>query len=245
MAAVITLGIETATTAVSVALGGDDGVLGSIEINRGRRHAEVLTPAIQFVCRHAQIDVTEIGAIGVDVGPGLFTGMRVGLATANVMSRALRVPVVGVSSLDLLANEFHHRAESVLGDEDLADLGAEPPVIASVIDARKDEVFVAFFRRSRTSVVRVSEPRACSIDDFNAAVAARAQRVVAVGDGAWRYRKELHADVRVTDLAHPSAVCLVRLARPLALAAESVGERVDAAPMYLREPDAQINWSRR
>ena len=125
----ITLGIETATQVVSVALGGDDGVIGVVEINQGRRHAETLAPAIEFVCHHAQIELSEIGAIGVDIGPGLFTGMRVGIASAKAIAQALQIPLVGISSLDLLAYSLRHSAK----------------VIASVIDARKGEVFHAFY----------------------------------------------------------------------------------------------------
>jgi tRNA threonylcarbamoyladenosine biosynthesis protein TsaB len=230
---VITLGIETATTVVGVALGGDDGPLGSVEINHGRRHAEVLTPAIEFVCRHAQVDLEEIGAVAVDIGPGLFTGMRVGIATATSIGHALQVPVVGVSSLDLLAFPLTASA---------AESGR---IVASVIDARKGEVFYAFYRGSTDGLHRVSEPRACSIVDFNADVVARGQDVVAVGDGAWRYRDELDPAIEVHELVHPSAITLVRLGRPLALTAEADGHAAPVVPMYLRAPDAQINWSSR
>ena len=228
----ITLGIETATRVVSVALAGDDGVLGVVEISQGRRHAETLTPAIEFVCRHAQIEIGDIGAIGVDVGPGLFTGMRVGIATAKAMAHALQVPVIGVSSLDLLAYPMRHAAK----------------VIASVIDARKGEVFYAFFLPTPGGVQRVSEPRACSIEDFNADVMARGQDVLAVGDGAHRYREELELGIEVADLAHPLAASLVILARARALRTDlDAGAHGNDAvqPMYLRAPDAQINWSSR
>ncbi len=71
---------------------------------RGRRHAEILTPAIAFVCEQAGIDLQEVGVVAVDVGPGLFTGLRVGIATAKALAQALRVPMIGLSSLDLLAH---------------------------------------------------------------------------------------------------------------------------------------------
>lgn len=226
----ITLGIETATQVVSVAIGGDDGVLGLVEITQGRRHAETLVPAIEFVCRHAQIAVTDIGAIGVDIGPGLFTGMRVGIATAKSMAYALQVPVVGVSSLDLLAHPLRHSSK----------------VIASVIDARKGEVFYAFFLPTPGGVQRVSEPVACSIDDFNADVMARGQDVLAVGDGAHRYRAEFDSGIEVADLAHPSVASLVTLARARVLRSDVDDLRTeDVQPMYLRAPDAVINWSTR
>ncbi|MCU1399953.1 MAG: peptidase family protein [Acidimicrobiales bacterium] len=226
----ITLGIETATHVVSVALGGDDGVLGMVEINQGRRHAETLAPAIEFVCRHAQVAIGDIAAIGVDVGPGLFTGMRVGIASARAMAHALQVPVVGVSSLDLLAHPLRHI----------------PKVIAGVIDARKGEIFYAFYLPTTDGVQRVTEPRVGSVDDFNADVMARGQDVLAVGDGAFRYRDELGVGVEVADLAHPSVASLVTLARARVLRSDLEPLRAeDVQPMYLRAPDAQINWSTR
>ena len=225
---VITLGIETATQVVSVALGGDDGVLGLVEISHGRRHAETLVPAIEFVCAHAQVAVTDIAAIGVDVGPGLFTGMRVGIATAKAMAMALHVPVVGVCSLDLLAHPLRNSAK----------------VIASVIDARKGEVFYAFYVATLGGVQRVSEPTACSVEDFNADVRARGQDVLAVGDGAFRYRDDLDPGLEIADLAPPSVVSLVTLARARVLRGDAddlTGD--DVQPMYLRAPDAVINWN--
>ena len=69
--------------------------------------------------------------------------------------------------------------------------------------------------------------------------------MVAIGDGAWRYRDELDPGIEVRELAHPSATALVRLGRPLALTAEADGVAADVQPMYLRLPDAQINWSSR
>jgi len=237
----ITLGIETATSSVSVALAGDDGVLAFVEINGGRRHAEVLTPAIEFACKHAQIAVGDIGAIGVDIGPGLFTGMRVGIATAKAMAMALQVPLVGVCSLDLLAHPQR---------------GSEH-VIASVIDARKGEVFFALYLSGggvsgdgeAEEVRRVAEPTVGSIADFNAAVLARGQHTIALGDGAWRYRAEIDGDVTCVDLAHPSAASLVHIARVRALrsglGADGTLAVDDVHPMYLRAPDAQINWTSR
>ena len=79
------LGIESSTALVGCAIGGHEGVIARFESARGRRHAETLVPAIDFVRRQAQIELEEIGAVAVDVGPGLFTGLRVGIATAKVI----------------------------------------------------------------------------------------------------------------------------------------------------------------
>ena len=226
------LGIETATEQVSVAIGGHEGVLGLFEVTRGRRHAETLVPAIEFLCRQADIEIEEFGAIAVDVGPGLFTGMRVGIAAARSMAQALRIPMIGISSLDLLAFPLR------LSDR----------IIASVIDARRGEIFYAFYRQVPAGVQRVSEPRVGRVDDLVADLLDRGQDVVCVGDGALRYRSEITDGLRVEFaeqyLGHPSAAPLVQLAHAKAMREDWVHHSL-LAPMYLRRPDAQINWETR
>jgi tRNA threonylcarbamoyladenosine biosynthesis protein TsaB len=226
------LGIETATGQVSVAIGGHEGVLGMFEVCRGRRHAETLVPAIEFVCAQADIELAEISVVAVDVGPGLFTGMRVGLASAKAFAQALRVPMIGMSSLDLLAFPLRHSTRTVV----------------AVVDARKGELFYAAYRPVPGGVQRVLEPRCGRVDDLVADVMARGDDVVLVGDGALRYRDEICADIRCDMaeqfLSRPSAGTLVQLAHPRALREEWVNPW-EIQPLYLRLPDAQINWATR
>ncbi len=224
------LGIETATEQVGVAIGGHEGVIATFEVARGRRHAEILTPAIEFVCRQADIDISEIGCIAVDVGPGLFTGMRVGLATAKALALALRVPVIPITSLDLLAFPCRHTDR----------------VVVPVIDARKAEVFWAMYRQVPGGVQQVSAPTVGPVDDLVADLLARSQDVLCVGDGAQRYRDEIMEGYRceISAPVHPSAAALVQLAHAKALREEWVRSD-EIEPVYLRAPDAQINWATR
>ena len=84
------LGLESATAQVGCAIGGHEGVLASSHSARGKRHAENLTPAIEFVCRQARVELQEISCVAVDNGPGLFTGLRVGVASGKAIAQALR-----------------------------------------------------------------------------------------------------------------------------------------------------------
>lgn len=224
------LGIETATEQVSVAIGGHEGVLGLVEVCRGRRHAETLAPAIEFVCTQADVRLDEISVVAVDVGPGLFTGMRVGLASAKALAQALRVPMIGMSSLDLLAYPLRQTGRTVV----------------AVIDARKGELFYAFYRPVPGGVQRVLEPQCGTIDDLIAEVMARSDDVICVGDGALRHRDEIVAELRCEMaeqfLSRPSAAPLVQLAHARALREEWVNPW-EIQPLYMRLPDAQINWS--
>ncbi len=224
------LGIETATEQISVALGGHEGVIALFEVARGRRHAEILTPAIDFVCAQADIGLDELGLVAVDVGPGLFTGMRVGLATAKALAQALRLPMIGISSLDLLA--FPYRRSD--------------RVVVPVVDARKGEVFYSMYRQVPGGVQQVMAPRAGPVDKLVADLLARSQEALCVGDGALRYRAEILDGVHceIADDAHPSAAPLVQLAHARALREEWVNPSAINA-VYLRPPDAQINWSTR
>lgn len=224
------LGIETATEQVSVAIGGHEGVIASFEVARGRRHAEILVPAIEFVCRQADIELSEFGVIAVDVGPGLFTGMRVGLASAKALAQALRVPMIGLSSLDLLAFPCRHTDR----------------VVVPVIDARKGEVFWAMYRQVPGGLQQVAPPTVGPVDELLADLMARSQETLCVGDGAERYREQIldgfHCEIGGD--AHPSAAPLVQLAHARALREDWVRPS-EIEPVYLRAPDAQINWSTR
>jgi tRNA threonylcarbamoyladenosine biosynthesis protein TsaB len=226
------LGIETATLQVGCAIGGHEGVLAEFHAAKGRRHAETLVPAIDFVRRQARIDLADIGAVAVDIGPGLFTGLRVGVASAKAMAQALRVPMIGVSSLDLLAFPLRYGRR----------------VIVTVIDARRGEVFYASYRPVPGGVQRVTPYQVGTADDLASELLATGEECLVVGDGALRYASSFEDVARIefgsTGNAYPSASALVELAHPRALREEFV-QPAEVAPLYLRKADAEINWQER
>ncbi len=226
------LGIETATHRVGCAIGGHEGVIALYESSRDRRHAETLVPAIEFVTRQARIGLDEIGAVAVDVGPGLYTGLRVGVAAAKAIASALRVPMVGIPSLDLLALPVRHTNRTIV----------------TVIDARRGELFYAFYRAVPGGVQRVSPHQVGKPDDLVSELEAMGRDTLIVGDGALRYAAAFEGlrGVELVEqwLAHPSAAPLVQLAHSYALREEFVNPW-DLEPVYLRRPDAEINWETR
>ena len=225
-------GIDTATAQVSVAVGGHEGVLASTQSLRGRQHAEILTPAIEFTCRQARVGLSEISVVAVDLGPGLFTGLRVGVAAAKAMAYALGVPMIGVPSLDLLA--FPVRFTSRL--------------IVAVIDARRGEVFYAFYRQVPGGIQRLGDHAVGSPDDLASELMATSEECLLVGDGVVRYREVFEGlkkcEIVEEGFSHPNAQSLVLLAHARALREQWV-KPWDLQPLYLRKPDAEINWSTR
>lgn len=228
----LVLGIESATAQVGCAIGGHEGVLASAHSSRAKRHAEILTPQIDFVRRQARVELSEISVVAVDLGPGLFTGLRVGIASAMAIAHALSVPMIGVSSLDLIA--FPVRFTSRL--------------IVAAIDARRGELFHAFYRSVPGGVQRVSDYKVSSPDDLASEILAHSEDCLLVGDGAVRYREVFEGigKVEIADFgfAYPNAGSLVQLAHSQALREQWV-RPWEISPMYLRKPDIDLNWSSR
>ncbi len=137
------LAFDTATTRVTVALHDGERVVASLDSDEGLRHGELLAPAIQQVLRDADAIPQDVSAIAVGVGPGPFTGLRVGLVTARTMALALGIPVHGVCTLDILA------AEAV-------DAGLDDFLVAT--DARRKEVYLASYVGGQ----RDGDPRWCA-----------------------------------------------------------------------------------
>lgn len=226
------LGISTSTAQVGCAIGGHEGVLGAVHSTRGRRHAETLIPAIDHLCRQARIELSELGAVAVDLGPGMFTGLRVGVAAGKAIAHARRLPMIGVTSLDLLAFPLRHSARRIV----------------CAIDAGRGEIFHASYRHSPGGVQRVTEPEVATPADLASDLVATKEELLLVGDGALRYRDAFaelaRAELADAGFAHPSAGSLVQLAHARALREDFVAP-TELSPLYLRKPDAEINWQTR
>ena len=230
----IILAIDTSTDAVSVAINNSKQLLASAHVTSDRRHAELLAPMILSVCTQADISVREVDVVAVDIGPGLFTGMRVGIASAKTIAQVLDVPVVGVSSLDILARS----------------VTTTQRVVLSTIDARRGELYWSMYRNDIRSSIEGKPPRVGSLDDCVVDIVDRGQETWIVGNGALRYRQQVSEMLDTTGLsiewasdafAQPSATVLALIGAELALA-EQWQTATELQALYLRAPDAEINW---
>jgi tRNA threonylcarbamoyladenosine biosynthesis protein TsaB len=228
----LVLAIDTATPRVSVAVGRDGEVAGEVSLAGGRRHAEQLAPAIQYLCAEVDVALEQLAVVAVGLGPGLFTGLRVGVTTARVMAQTLRIPMVGVPTLDLIAYPLRHASRTVV----------------SVVDARRDEVFFARYRPVPGGVQRMGEYEVTTPDGLAGELAARGEDALLAGDGALRYGEQLGRLDRVElagpGAAAPSAGALVELAAAR-YEREEFSPPNDVHPLYLRRSDAEIEWDRK
>jgi tRNA threonylcarbamoyladenosine biosynthesis protein TsaB len=229
---VLVLALDTSTAQVSVAFGDRGVVLGAARLVGGRRHAEQLAPAIDYLRRELRIDLGHLATIAVGTGPGLFTGLRVGVTTAKVMAQALRIPVVGIPSLDLVAYPLRHSGR---------------PIVA-VLDARRREVFAARYQPVPGGVQRVSDYAVHAPAELVADLAVESHGLLLAGDGIERFPKEFgeleHAEFAGSSFAAPSVDALVELATARA-EREEFEQPAELRPLYLRRSDAEIAWDRR
>lgn len=238
----LVLGVESATDTAGVAIADEAGVLASATTTRGRRHGESIAPAIEFVCARAGVVPGQLDAVAVDVGPGLFTGLRVGVATAKGLGFALGVPVVEMTSLELLALDMARRCA------DTADRSRT--VLLPVVDARRGQLFAARFRLGDDPPLeQVGEDRLVEPDQLVAeagTIVAEGGEVFCAGDGAWRYGESLRGAgarlLRGVVAPDPAILASVGLVR----AAAGVGrDAVKVTARYLRRADVRINWETR
>ncbi|MEU9862646.1 tRNA (adenosine(37)-N6)-threonylcarbamoyltransferase complex dimerization subunit type 1 TsaB [Streptomyces sp. NPDC047971] len=204
------LAMDTATPAVTVALHDGESVVAESRQVDARRHGELLLPAVDRVLKEAGLTLDAVTGLVVGVGPGPYTGLRVGLVTASTFASVLGVPVHGLCTLDGLAHAS----------------GIEEPFVVAT-DARRKEVYWARYENSRTRLTDAAVDRPAEI-------AEQVAGVPAVGAGARLY-PEVFPDAR--DPEHQSAAALAALAAERLAAG---ADFLDPLPMYLRRPDAQV-----
>jgi len=229
---VLVLGIETSTPWASVTIGSEQGIIGSCLVSRGASHGEFILPAVEFLMAETNIGYRNLSAVAVGLGPGLFTGMRIGIATGKTLAQALSVPIVGVGSLDLLAFDVRYSKK----------------LICPVIDAKRKEVFFAFYRHVPGGITRISKDYMVgSPEKLASEIESAGEEVLLIGNGALLYKDELEEAGRVEfgsiANAFPGATSLVELALPR-LFREDFDRLFDLEPLYMRRTDAKINWER-
>ncbi len=225
------LAIESSTRRSSVALVDDQRIVASASLSRNQRHGEFLAPAIDFCLTTAGAAPTDVTGVVAGLGPGLYTGLRVGLATAQAFAAARSLPVVGINGLDVLAfgvRTSHRR-------------------IAATIDARRGQVYWAFYRCTPGGVERETELQVGTPAALVAEVEASAEPTLYVGDGALAHAELLqadHSEFAGIETAHPEAGNIGLLAAPR-FVREETELPGDLRPIYLRGVDAKIGWEQR
>ena len=223
------LAIETATPGASVALVEDARTLAAASRIDRVGHATFLVPAIDFCFDQVGWSPSDLDAVIVDIGPGLFTGIRVGLATAQGLAAAFGIPVIPAVALDALALEARtgHRS------------------IWTLVDVRRGEFAIARFRPVPGGVVREGATELVRPEVLRAQLESSPDQSLIVGDTAELpegFFRGLHR-VRVGKPRYPYAVALADVGRGT-YERDEYPSPDEIRPLYLREPNVTINWEK-
>lgn len=228
------LAVESSTMTGAVALLDGDRAVAEYRLNIEMTHSERLLPAVDHLLTTARVQLADVDGFAVAIGPGSFTGLRIGVSTVKSLAFATGRPLRGVPTLDALAWTL--------------PFAAVP--LCPLLNARKGEVYAALYRTDGGRLERLSDYRALSPARLGAELAAEPSRgpVVFLGDGAVAYRdvllRALGAQAWFAPPSHgiPSAVTVADLAR-VALSRGEADDPERLVPLYVRPSEAELSRS--
>lgn len=227
------LAIDTATQVSSVAVASADKLAAELTMQAKLTHSETLMPHIKEVLRMANVRKEQLEGIAVSIGPGSFTGLRIGLAAAKAMAYALDLPIVGVSTLKALA--YHYPVPGIR--------------IVSLLDAQKSNAYRESYEWEKGTLTVVNPVEVLPLAEILAECAESGRETVVLGDIAARRirgKVDLPANVTVAPahLVMPRAACVAMLGLQ-ELAAGHTDNVMNMEPVYIRRSEAEVLWEKR
>lgn len=229
------LSIDTSSQVSSVAVLSAERVAAEISMQGALTHSETLMPHIETALRMARVEKSELEGIAVSIGPGSFTGLRIGLASAKMMAYALHIPLIAVPTLEALVH--HYICEGVR--------------LVPMMDAQKGNVYAQEFSwRADGDALILQEERSLAILPLTEVIAGlenAEQPVILLGDAMQKKTTlALPANVRLAPIhaRMPRAAC-VGLAALTRLARGEMDDPVTVVPLYLRRSEAEVLWEKR
>lgn len=221
------LGIESSSLVASVAIVEDETTMAEYTVNFKKTHSQTLLPMIDEMVKLLEIDLSTVDAIAVSGGPGSFTGLRIGSATAKGLGLALHKPLIHVPTLDATAYNLY-------GTEAL---------ICPIMDARRNQVYTGIYR-FRESFEIVHGQDAMDIDELIGILNSMGETVIFLGDGVPVFRSRIEETLTVRALFAPAHVNRQRASAVAALGAVYFKEgktetAMEHKPDYLRKSQAE------
>ena len=221
------LGIDTSTMAANVAVLEDDKLICEYTINTKKTHSQKLMPMIENILKLSDLDIKEIDAIAICVGPGSFTGLRIGMATAKAMAHVNNIPLIGVNSLEILGANM-----------DLCNRN-----ICSILDAQRNQVYMNKYILKDYKITELEEISIKAIDELLEEISSSNEDWVLVGEAVYKYKEKIEEISNITipspanNITKASTLCFV--ARDKMLANDQVYNCYNINPMYIRKSQAE------
>lgn len=230
----LVLSFDTATPHLSVGLSSEQTILNEISLWAPRAHMARLLPLIDLILKLSQKQIEDLGAVFVGVGPGSFTGLRIGISVARTLGQLLEIPIVGIPTLDAIAYRF-------------LEAGVK---ICPVVDAKRGEVYTSFYSTEEGRLIRLADFSAVKPQQLIDKIKYEIGKVVLVGDGLIPYGQVFKEELG--DLAkfapvrfwYPSSIDLAALGWSKWYKRE-YKEFSEITPIYVRLSQAEEVWQAR
>lgn len=230
------LGIDTSTLVCSVALARENRIIGEFSLQNKKTHSQRLMPLIDSVVDSCDLSPRDLEGVAVTNGPGSFTGIRIGVSTARGLAQALRIPLVGIPTLDVLAYQFPYAAG----------------LVCPLLDARRGEVYTAVYRSSEGKLERISDYMAVSLQKLLDYLKQEPEeKIIFLGDALEKYRDILQETLGSRACFAPPSLRVNRGALVAQLGLERIcphrdrGNYLNLKPFYLRRSEAEVKWEER
>ncbi len=223
----LVFGIDTCCMAATAALVDERIMVAQTVINQNKTHSQIMMPQIENMFRAAEVDPKSVDAFAAAVGPGSFTGVRIGVATAKALAQAAGKPCIAVSTLEALAHAS----------------GFFDGILAPILDARRDQVYNALFRGGR-GLERLCNDRALALDELLTELKECGDKILFMGDATLVFREKIEAALgdkayfapKVTNLNLAGSVAEIGLEKLKDGQTVAYGELV---PQYVRLSQAE------
>lgn len=228
------LGIDTATRVAGAAVIGEGRLISERFIHNLQTHSQNIIPMIQQVMDDAGITPQDLDGIAVTGGPGSFTGLRIGMSVAKTMALVLDIPVIAVSTLEVLAWNIYRTAG----------------LICPVLDAKKTEVYTCIYKSGEHGLEELIKPAALSIDALVEEISRFEGPVTFLGDGVPVYGEMISEKLggralfaaKINSFPRASAAAELGLVR---LIESKHGDSTFLQPVYLRKSEAEVTWEQK
>lgn len=220
------LAMDTSSCNATVAVCDENKILGEYTVSNDRAHSQIIMPMLEDLLKHCALTVNDIDVFAVALGPGSFTGLRIGIAAMKTLAQALSKPIIGVSSLDLTASSFF----------------ASDKVICPIFDARRNDVYNALYLNGNKFI----SERVVDFDEL--LIELDGKDVIFAGDALIKYKDKIlsfdkpnwHIAPCSLSMQRASALAAVALDRA---AKQDFDDLYDLSPIYLRLSQAEREYN--
>lgn len=223
------LGIDTSSEVATIAIMNENKLIGEYTINHKKTHSKKLMPMIDEICKACEITANDIDLIGVAIGPGSFTGLRIGVATAKAIAHVRNIPIASINTLESLA----------------FNMNLSKGIICPILDAQRNQVYTCKFTWENNTLMAVEDIDVKDIDNLLEEVSERYEEVLFLGEAVDLYKeriekiKNIYIAPNSHRLSRAASICEIALQK---YKKGEINNCYDVSPFYIRKSQAEVQY---